>query len=261
MGKKIVAGVIIMLVLLGVGATVGRSWMHANSMRSKIYGPLHKEVVTVEEVVLASNVNRAVPSTVYISLKKDPLWQEVPEELRKSVDSTYEKVWDCQSEMVVARSHAAGMAAINAMLVRTEADDQAWIKRVTAANPAPGKGQRLRREPEIDRTDPAHPRLKMPGGPVWRLTDWLEYPDNIAELDKEWGDNEFLFLREVASDNWQGRVTRDDLRRAKLTLEQFMASLNRSIESYGRIQSFRQHCRVAIPMVAALKKQLEEKIQ
>jgi len=260
MGKKIIVGGVVVAVLLGVGIAVWPYLMRGNTMRSKIYRPLHQEISAVEEVVKASDITRAVPSTTYISLKKDPLWEQVPLQLRKEIQDTYDKVWDCQSEMVVARSHAAGMASLSARFIRKETDDQAWVKTVTQAGPAPGrKGQRLRREPEIDRSDPAHPRVTMPGGLIWKLTDWLDYPDNIADLDREWGEDEFLFVTDVAPKRWDTRITRDDLRRVKMTLEQFMANLNRGIENHGRIQAYREHCRVAMPMVAALKKQLEEK--
>lgn len=260
MGKKIIVGGVAVLVLLGVGAAVGRSWMRANAMRTKIYRPLQQEVVAVEEVVHASSLTRAVPSTTYMSVKKDPLWEQVPAELRKSVQDTYDRVWDCQSEMVVVSTHSAGMAAMAAKLVRKEADDQAWIKKVSQSTPGPApKGQWPRHAPVIDSTDPAHPRITMPGGPVWRLTDWLNYPENIANLDKEWGEDEFLFLSEAPRDKWDNRITRADLRKAKLTLEQFMANLNRSIENQGRMAGFRLYCRESVPMLAALRTQLEEK--
>jgi len=260
MGKKIIVAIVVVLILLGVGATAGRSWMQANKMRTTIYRPLFQEVAAIEEVVQASSISRAVPSTVYLSLKKDPLWEQVPAELRKDVQDTYDRVWDCQSEMVVVRAQVAGMATLAAKLVRKEADDQAWIQKVNQSPPSPGrKGQWLRRDPVIDRSDPAHPRITVPGGPVWQLRDWLDYPDNIAVLDKEWGEDEFLFFSEGPSDRWDARITRDDLQRAKLTVGQFMANLNRSIENMARLQSYRQYCRQSIPMLAALKKQLDEK--
>jgi hypothetical protein len=99
----------------------------------------------------------------------------------------------------------------------------------------------------------------MPGGLIWQVSDWLDYPENITRLDKEWGNDEFLFLSDGGFERWNNRVTRDDLRRAHLTLEQFMANLNQTIENQGRVQAYRQFCRAAIPMVATLKKQLEEK--
>lgn len=224
-------GGLALVVLLGVGGSVGWSWMQANTMRSKVYRPLYQEVTAVEEVVRASSISRAVPSTTFMSLKKDPLWDQVPEDLRKNVQDTYEKAWDCQSEMVVVRSHYAGMAARAVRMVRKEQDDQAWVR--------------------------SHPK---PAGPQWRMQDWIEFPQNVAALEREWGEDEFLYLGDL-HDRWEYRITRDDLRRARLTLEQFLANLNQSIENFGRIQAYRQHCRAAISMVATLRKQLEEKAQ
>jgi len=258
--KKIVIGSIVVLVLLGVGIVVGWSRMQANALRSKVYQPLYKEVTAAEEVVLASSLSRAVPSTVYLALKKDPLWEQVPPQLRKDVQDTYDKVWDCQSEMVVVRAHVSGVGALAVKLVRKEADDQAWIKRIANSAPAPAaKGKWPRREAVVDRSDPAHPRVTVPGGPMWRLQDWLGFPDNVAELDQQWGEEEFLFLTDNAIDRWDNRITHDDLRRAHLTLEQFMANLDRSILSMGRMQGYRQYCRASATMLATLKKQLEEK--
>lgn len=229
MRTKIIVGVLVLLVLLGVGATLGRSWMQANTMRTKVYRPLYQEVTAVDEVVRASNLNRAVPSTTFMSLKKDPLWDQVPADLRKDVQDTYDKVWDCQSEMVVVRAHYGAMAGLAVRMVRKEQDDQAWVQN--------------------------HPKQV---GPQWRIQDWIEFPQNVAAMEKEWGEDEFLYLNDL-HDRWEFRITRDDLRRARLTLEQFLANLNRGIENFGRIQAYRQHCRVAIPLVATLKKQLEEK--
>jgi hypothetical protein len=219
---------------------------------------LFQEVAAVDEVVQASSLSRAVPSTTYMTLKKDPLWERLPLEFRKDIQETYEKVWDCQSEMVVARAQTARMTPLAVQLVRKEADDQAFVRQAAQSPPpTPKTGTFQRREAQVDRSVPAAPRV-TPGGIVWQIKDWLAYPGNIAALDQEWSESEFLFLTDSGLDRWDLRVTRDDLRRAKLSLDQFMANLNQNIESQGRIQSFRMHCRAAIPMTAALKKQLEE---
>lgn len=231
MRLKIIVGGVALLVLLGAGATLGRSWMHANTMRTKIYQPLYQEVLAVEQVVQTSNVSRAVPSTTFTALKKDPLWDRVPADLRREAQETYDKVWDCQSEMVVVRAHYAGVAALAVKMVRKEADDLAWHK--------------------------SHPKVAS-GGRKWRIQDWIDFPQNVPAMEKEWGDDEFLYLGE-SHDSWEYRVTRDDLRRSRLTLEQFLANLNRGMENFGRVQAYRQHCRAAVPMVATLKKLLEEK--
>ena len=198
MGKKVVLLVLAVVVLLIIGGYAFYTWRQAENMRTKFYRPLYQEVSQVQEVVIASSISRAVPSTTFIALQKDPLWNKVPETLRESLKDTYDKVFDCQSEMVVAHAHWMAMANLAARGIRKQADDQAWLDKVNQSSPAaaaarPGQRKFLRHEAHIDRSDPAHPR-RIPGGPYWHMTDWLEYPQNVADLEREWGENEFLFL-------------------------------------------------------------------
>src|SRR5260221_11228855 len=113
MGKKIVIGGMVGLLVPGAVAATGNSWWQAKTMRTKVYQPLLQEVTRVESVVRASQVSQAVPSTTYMSLKKGPLWDRVPQDLQNDVQATYEKAWDCQSEMVVVRTHASGLAVFS----------------------------------------------------------------------------------------------------------------------------------------------------
>jgi hypothetical protein len=135
-------------------------------------------------------------------------------------------------EHLIARSQEGIdlQVAVRAKTFRTAESDRVWSQRtVRRLREAERHGnavvrgvrsERAARSIGWDLHDPAEPRIGSPGGPVWRLNDWVQYPRTVLQIEACWSDLDFLYFDEMR-DQWYYRITQDDLQRTHLSLREF----------------------------------------
>ncbi len=249
---KWIAGVSVSVVLGACGLYLTYSYTGAEVLRT-IYQPLYSEILANEGSMGGNLMTPQFTRATLDSLQRTGDLERVPKPLRDQMLQLY-------NEAASVHADAWGISVIveaevtrSVKLLRTEEIDKAWvqktIRQLNEDQKTTNELSRLRtfsfpashawRTPAMDVRDPHNPRIVSPGGPVWQINDWIDFPWSAQQLGALWGGSFFLFFQVLDNrDTWYFRITKEDLNRKNITLEAFLAPIHRKLKGDSKFHHF-----------------------
>jgi hypothetical protein len=206
----------------------------ADGLRTEVYEPLYQEVSTVQQSLPWNSLDKEIPSNVFDNLNRSGKALRIPKSLRLKLQQVY-------SKSLAARAHVSPLTRKIEILVpdyirgiRTERDDKVWsaktVEQLNRQMDLRGLGgvyfqlqfSHSGHSIAIDRRDPAHPRVAQPASLTWEINDWISFPHSAVELERGWPDQPAYLEFDPRNETWMYRITREDLTRKHLGLQQFL---------------------------------------
>ena len=105
-----------------------------------------------------------------------------------------------------------------------------------------------------------------PGGPIFVMGDWLDYPTSIKGIEEEWKDTDYLYFDLYSSyfkrdDAWYYRLTREDLNRTNTNLREFLNPVHEVLGKNPDFQFLLQYRPPFLPEIASIKLALQDRIR
>lgn len=253
------------------GAVQAYQYTGADELRKQLYQPVYADVLTMERAVKGPGVeSRPFPKSLP-ALVNDGTVERIPMPLRGQLLRVRDDTSKMHTNvMAIAEEVVRGMSA-KIMTIRSEAQDKDWIERtrerlrqidVSRAGKfdmATLTLSHLGRSRGIDVRDPKHYFISDPGGPTMSITEWLTFP-NLSELERHWTELDFLYFHET-NDTWYYRITREDLSRLNLTLEQFIRPVHEKVKQTPQYLDLSSALPRLVVDCEAVKQEIAERIR
>ena len=218
-------------VIVGIiGLCVTYKTTGAEDLRSKVYQPLHNDILLVEASVRSANIGTPPITKALAEMQQSGAILRVPPFLRNRLFETLGQATEVTNAVFPITERIIREMSERIMKIRAEEDDRRWLSAIQVRFREKHKEKKgisdittfgtLRhagRTPAIDTQDPNNPVIALPGGPTFVMDDWLTYPESVKKIEGLWTDDEYLYFHST-NDLWYYRITRDDLKRSGATL-------------------------------------------
>ena len=166
--------------------------------------------------------------------------ERVPRSLRERIEALDGDYAKLRMNFGVIAECIEREASSRIMKIRTVDGDRKWNNvtgaRIRKAAEAKGgisamassQSTHSSRGQGIDVRDPQHPIPAAPGGPTLSLDDWANYPESVQNIEKIWGEDDYLYFDDI-QDTWYYRITRADLRSEHVDLASFLRPIHEAL--------------------------------
>jgi hypothetical protein len=222
----------------------------AEDLRNKIYNPLNAELSKDEDSLKANNMSAPFQSNALSSLKQSGDFYRMPKPLQREVAAFYNDAGQIPGSVSAVTELLQRQFSSRIQVLRTEQSDAKWragavarIQEQERQRPGISTMQSFTFNRTfigrgVDVRDPNHPVIVAPGGPIWQINDWLEYPDSIEKVKSIWTGEDYLYLDD--RDLWYYRITQEDLEQHRLSLKDFLQPVYDILtrdENFNRIRT------------------------
>lgn len=207
----------------------------ANELRTQVYQPLYADLIKVETSIQAASAEHPAFMKALQELKGSGALEQIPLDIREPLIKISEEVATIQNAIIGVREIAIREMSARILQIRTKEKDYAWQNRTESILRAQSKAQKgyadtvtllskmnhETRSRSVDLRNPNQPEIAGPGGPIFVIRDWLNYPDSIKAIEGLWADEDYLYFNDQ-QDSWYYRITREDLVQIKTNLTDFL---------------------------------------
>jgi hypothetical protein len=247
----------------------------ADALRTRVYQPLYADLIKVENSIKS------------VSIEQMPLTKAL-NDLKQN--GAIERIQGTMKERLLKVSHEAGethIAALNVheiviremssriMVIRSKETDRKWLQKTSNALSDMSKSKEGKSDQftlvegatheyvsqGFDIRDPSNPIASDPGGPVFVMRDWLEYPASIKTIEQLWKTNDYLYFNLTKSDSWEYRLTREDLNRNDTTLEKFLKPVHETLKQNLSFQKLLTERQSLLSEISKLKEMLTDRVR
>jgi hypothetical protein len=259
-------------VLALLGAYAGYVNTGADSLRSDIYQPLYREIDAMELCLQANNLEQGYSSNTLDALTSNGNLLRIPKSLRTQITTLYQEAGQAHSHILPIAHKISVMMPQEVRRIRTETDHKTWIDNtLSQLNAASDLNtgsfplmsftfNHAARSPALDNRDPKHPRIGNPGIVSWQVNDWMKFPQSASDLVKSWPSTWSLGFDE-RDESWYYLITRDDLSRNNMSLEQFLKPVYEKLSGDPDFQEMLKSDRTALDMLNQVKQQIAERVE
>jgi hypothetical protein len=253
---------VISLVVLGFAIWTFGQQLQRSKLRSQVYEPLGYELSRIETAVQdASQLPDSAVQHV-LELTAKPEFGHLPPELQQQILGISSDAAAYEKTVAELRALTNQRVHDRILKLRGPAIDKAWREETLhALRKAQDSGEGPLRTSMAEHTarlvawnlrDPDHPEIVEPGGPIWSLGDWLNYPASFFKIELGWSDVDYLYFDDD-KDCWDWRLTREDLYRARLTLTDILDPIYQKASATSQFKHFPEQRAELLNSVRVLK--------
>ena len=264
---------IIAAAIVGIaGLIINYKASHAEELRTLVYQPLYDDLVEVEKALKAVSIAKMPPTKALNHLKQNGGIERIPSNMKERLIRVSQEAGD--AHMAASEVHEIVIREMSSriMVIRSERADREWLAKTTDAlremtMSKKGISDRVTliegaTHDYISKTwDLRDPTRTEPGGPVFVVRDWLEYPASIKTLEPIWKTDEYLHFHLSKSESWYYRVTREDLNRNNTTLEEFLKPVHETLKQNSNFQKLLTERQSLLAEIADLKNSLRDRVR
>lgn len=245
----------------------------ADELRTKVYQPLYADLVRVEESLQAVSVEKMSILKAFPEIRKTGAFERIPSSLQRRLLKVFEEEPKIHTAILAVNEIVVREMSSRIMQIRTEEKDLKWLQKTSSAlreMSTSKKGisdsfmlfqnaKHSARSQSIDIRDPNKPIIGGPGGPIFVISDWLDYPASIKTIEDMWKDTDYLYFNETR-DSWYYRLAREDLSRNNTTLGEFLKPVHEILSQNTDFQLLLKDRLALLSEVSAVKVGLTEHI-
>jgi hypothetical protein len=225
-------------------ALLAGSWLAydrvgAETLRQSLYRPLSVALKEAEDAVQAASLDLAIGGRLSTTLDTFGKEQRIPARLRRRVAALSPRTASFFVAVQDVRESAVRAVSARILELRSARGDSEWRERSTASLREQQRGKGMPDSiialPAVNheyrgRTFDSHLQLAGPGGPVFVVRDWLEFPRSIEVVEGLWTELDLLYFNDRL-ESWFYEITREDLRKRGFSLVQFLAPIHEELRT------------------------------
>jgi hypothetical protein len=247
----------------------------ADALRSGVYQPLYADLVKVENSIISVSIEQMPFTKASNDLKQSGAIERIPGTLKERLEKVFSEAGETLIAVLSVHEFLNREMSSRIMVIRTKEADREWLQKTSNALRDMSKSEKGKSDmftlvegathesvsQGFDIRDPGNPIASTPGGPIFVVRDWLEYPASIRTIEQLWKPNDYLYFNVSKSDSWEYRLTREDLNRNSTTLENFLNPVHESLKqnpSFQKLLTERQRLQSEI---SKLKEMVKDRIR
>src|SRR5437870_4824218 len=272
--KRAWAQVALISVLAIWGAIYTYKSTGADELRTKVYQPLYGDLVRVEESLQAVSAEKMSILKAFPELRQTGAFERIPNVLQGRLLKVFEEEPQIHTAVLAVNEIVVREMSTRIMQIRTEEKDRKWLQKTSSALRKMSTSQKgisdsvmlfqnakhSARSQSIDIRDPHKPVIGGPGGPIFVISDWLDYPASIKTIEDTWKDTDYLYFNE-RRDSWYYRLTREDLKQNNTTLSKYLKPVHEILRQNSDFQLLLKDRPVLLSEISAIKVGLTERIR
>ena len=92
------------------------------------------------------------------------------------------------------------------------------------------------------------------------VNDWLGYPDTLTNIETMWTSLDYLYFSET-TDTWYYRLTREDLTRSKIGLNEFLMPVYKDIKQTANFDLLLKGRTSLLSEISNIKTEISDRIR
>jgi hypothetical protein len=244
----------------------------ADALRTRVYQPLFADLAKAENSLKAVSIQQMPPTKTLNDLKQTGAIERIPPTLKERLVRAFQQASETHMAALDIHEIAIREMSSRIMEIRNEKEDRAWLQKTSDAlremtMSKKGISDRVTlvegatHEYNSKAWDLRDPTRSEPGGPVFVIRDWLEYPGSIKTIEPMWKSDENLYFHSTRSESWYYRITREDLNRNHTTLENFLTPVHETLKHNPSFQKLLTERKSLLSEISKLKEMLTDRIR
>lgn len=247
----------------------------ADALRSGVYQPLYADLVKVESSIMSVSIEQMPLTKALNDLKQSGAIERIPGTLKEHLVKISHEAGETHIAVLGVHEFVNREMSSRIMAIRSKEVDREWLQKTSNALRDMSKSKKGKSDlftlvegathesvsQGFDIRDPGNPITSDPGGPIFVVRDWLEYPASIKTIEPLWKPNDYLYFNVLKSDSWEYRLTREDLSRNATTLENFLKPVHESLKQYPAFQKLLTERQRLQSGISKLKEMVKDRIR
>ena len=244
------------------------------SLRNDIYQPLYGEIGAMDVAIHVNNMETTYSSDIYQKLIRNGNFGRIPKSLRSDIIQLYKVEGEARGSIIPIAHKISVLMPPEIAKIRNENDDGIWKEKAVAKLNTEAAAELSQGSfsmasftvshagisPSIDMRDPTHLKFASPGTVTWEIADWMGFPGSASDVERIWRDTYYLGFDEKA-ETWNYRITRDDLNKNHITLEEFLKPAYQAIANDPQFQQLLNDNRTALVLFEKVKSSLADRVE